>query len=409
MKFSTVLLTTLAFVLNALAQDSLNITMLSRFDSNGGELVKVDDYLYLANQGEGIGILDVSDPTNPVQYEGFPIPTLTNGVAISDNYIYLACMDSGLYVLDVTNRTELQEICRIATQDVAFDVSVRDSILFFADYRAGLRVFDVSDMQEIEEIGHYNPGLVAAFITLVEDFAFVSTMFANLRTVNVSDPTNPYQLSMIQSSSAFRVAGNFPMIYVADGSSGVRLIDLTEPASPNQVSVFDTPGFSTDVALMNDLVVIADGRTGGLRVVDFSDPFNPVTLGYYVTNWAVEELLIGEDGIIYTSGGVFRFTRPGSVEDDRIAGPLSFSISTAFPNPFNTSTSFSFTLYHRTLVNLSVIDASGRVVEELLTNRVSAPGRYSANWNAFSQPTGTYYIRIQSADKQMLQPATLIR
>jgi hypothetical protein len=390
-------------------QDSLNITRLSQFETGGRELVLVDDYLYVANQGDGLGIWGVNDPTNPVQFPDYPLPDLTMGVAYHDNHLYLACGDSGLVVLDATNRTDLQEVCRIATRDTAWDLVVKDSIIYLGDYLAGLRVFNASNIEDIQEIGHYDPGTAAAFISLVDNYLFVSTMFSNLRTVNISDPTDPYQISMIRSSFACRVAGNLPMIYVADGNSGVRLINLTEPALPVQVSIFQTPGFSTDVGILDGLVVIADGRMGGLRVVDFSDPDNPVTLGYYVTDWAVEELLVGEEGVIYTNGGIFRFTRPDAVEDDRLTTPASFSLSTAFPNPFNAVTSISFTLDRRAPISFSVLDAGGRVVDELMPTEVLAPGKFSASWNAISQPTGTYFIRVQSGETQLLQPVMLIR
>lgn len=62
--------------------------------------------------------------------------------------------------------------------------------------------------------------------------------------------------------------------YIAASSSGLLLVDVTEPTSPVLVGGLDTPGNALRVALDGDLALIADHR-GGLRLVDIGDPEDP--------------------------------------------------------------------------------------------------------------------------------------
>jgi hypothetical protein len=54
--------------------------------------------------------------------------------------------------------------------------------------------------------------------------------------------------------------------YVADEASGLLVIDISNPASPQIVASVDTPGFAFDVAVAGNHAYVADGLS----------PFNPL-------------------------------------------------------------------------------------------------------------------------------------
>ena len=64
-------------------------------------------------------------------------------------------------------------------------------------------------------------------------------------------------------------------VYVADGESGLQIIDVTNPASPKWEGSLDTPGSAQNVAVSGTTAYVADGD-GGLRIVDVSNPLAPV-------------------------------------------------------------------------------------------------------------------------------------
>jgi len=68
------------------------------------------------------------------------------------------------------------------------------------------------------------------------------------------------------------VAGNYA--YVADGY-GLRIINVSNPASPTEIGYYDTPGSAYDVAVSGNYAYVADGA-GGLFTLWFSPPVSDV-------------------------------------------------------------------------------------------------------------------------------------
>jgi hypothetical protein len=56
------------------------------------------------------------------------------------------------------------------------------------------------------------------------------------------------------------VAGNHA--YLADGLSGLQVIDISDPTSPQAVGSVNTPGRARGVVVAGDHAYVADGRSG---------------------------------------------------------------------------------------------------------------------------------------------------
>lgn len=72
--------------------------------------------------------------------------------------------------------------------------------------------------------------------------------------------------------------------------------------------------------------------------------------------------------------------------------PASFSLEQNFPNPFNPSTTITYTLTSRSHVRLEIIDLLGQKVAEL-ENGERDPGSHAVTWNATGS-SGTYFYRL---------------
>jgi hypothetical protein len=80
--------------------------------------------------------------------------------------------------------------------------------------------------------------------------------------------------------------------------------------------------------------------------------------------------------------------------------PNRFDLLSAYPNPFNPSTTIRYALGQRSNVRIDVFDALGRRVSALV-NADQAAGRYDATWNARNDagtemPSGTYIVRMRA-------------
>ena len=63
--------------------------------------------------------------------------------------------------------------------------------------------------------------------------------------------------------------------YVADGSSGLQVIDITNAASPRIIGSYDTPGSAVALDLWSSDYAFVAAWAAGLHVLDISTPQSP--------------------------------------------------------------------------------------------------------------------------------------
>lgn len=83
-------------------------------------------------------------------------------------------------------------------------------------------------------------------------------------------------------------------------------------------------------------------------------------------------------------------------------------IGNNYPNPFNPTTNIAFTLPSETQVNLSIYDITGRLVNTLV-NQVLSAGSHQYQWNASNMSSGTYFYRISAPGFQVTKQMNLIK
>lgn len=81
-----------------------------------------------------------------------------------------------------------------------------------------------------------------------------------------------------------------------------------------------------------------------------------------------------------------------AVED---AAPTAVALKNIYPNPFNPSTTISFDLKKAGMVNLSIYNISGQLVDTLVNANMTA-GSHNVVWNATKHSSGVYLVRMTS-------------
>jgi hypothetical protein len=107
------------------------------------------------------------------------------------------------------------------------------------------------------------------------NFAYVAAGSAGLQVVDVTDRTAPHIVASLATpgnANDLRVVGN--KVYLAAGSAGLLIIDVSNPLSPTLLGSLATPDIAWDVAIAGNLAFIAAGSSG-LRIASISDPTNP--------------------------------------------------------------------------------------------------------------------------------------
>ncbi|UCE66643.1 MAG: T9SS type A sorting domain-containing protein [Candidatus Zixiibacteriota bacterium] len=93
--------------------------------------------------------------------------------------------------------------------------------------------------------------------------------------------------------------------------------------------------------------------------------------------------------------------------DDEVISPASFSLSN-HPNPFNSSTTISFTLSEAGMVNLSVYNIQGQRIAELFQGMREA-GEHAISWDASDYPSGVYFARLEAGGSSKTAKMVLLK
>ncbi|MBD2695037.1 DUF4347 domain-containing protein [Anabaena catenula] len=74
-----------------------------------------------------------------------------------------------------------------------------------------------------------------------------------------------------------QVVGNYA--YVADSTSGLQIIDISNPATPILTGNYDTSGYAGDVQVVGKYAYVSDGSQ--LQIIDISNPTTPILKSSY--------------------------------------------------------------------------------------------------------------------------------
>jgi hypothetical protein len=132
--------------------------------------------------------------------------------------------------------------------------------------------------------------------------------------------------------------------------------------------------------------------------------------------WPLEiaHSFVQKDGDLYAgtaSNGVFR--RPLSemlsgVEEQQKELLSRFSLNPNFPNPFNPSTTITYSLPHASNVTLTIFNPLGQQIATLLNERQN-PGVHSTTWNAEGHASGVYYYQLRAGEYMVTRKLILVR
>ena len=96
------------------------------------------------------------------------------------------------------------------------------------------------------------------------------------------------------------------------------------------------------------------------------------------------------------------------IDLDEISIPVNFELFSAYPNPFNPTTSIEYSVPYKTDVSIIVYDLFGREISTIV-NQVKNAGNYKAIWNATNVSSGMYFVKMSASNFESSQKLILIK
>ena len=207
---------------------------------------------------------------------------------------------------------------------------------------------------------------------LMNDEFDESNGLPNTRTIiwDLLDLEDPVFFSAFNHSTSsidhnLYVHGNY--MYAANYTTGLRIVDISDIKKPQEVAHFDTHLDSDNKSY--------DGAWSSFRFPDSGT----TVVGSFPDGLFILDPMLGAVTSI-----------DGSAEI-----PESFSLSSAYPNPFNPTTSTVLALPEQAEVRAEALDLLGRSVN-VIHDGVLPAGEHTLTFDAGDLPSGTYYIRVQT-------------
>jgi hypothetical protein len=266
------------------AQDSLNVSMVGKLDfwDSPRHTALFDNYLYIATYNTGLRVLDVSNPTQPVEVF-FSTSTNCLGasyVVIDINVAYL--LGNGITTLDITDPAAPEEIGYLGYPNSTihgYSLAVQGNYGYLGGYQR-IYVLDISDPSNIDSIGSCYVSGDVVDIEILGNYAYLCCSSSGLRVVDISIPTQPSVIYYNSNLYTHGIAIANNVAYLAC-SEGLQIYSLADPAQPQFINSY-VPQAIRDVIVDSCIAYLA-AEENGLRIVNVANPNFPFELGFYST------------------------------------------------------------------------------------------------------------------------------
>ena len=338
-------------------------------------LSETPDYLYVAGSNKGLLVVDKKKISRRQL-----LPTInTSGSAldlfVKNNWLYIADARGGVLLHDLgAKSSDLKTVSFWWGQSFA----AQDSLLFVAQAKMGIEVLDISDpgkpafvalwphltSRRLAVSGHYllssNGGSGVDLIDFTDirhpviknllsdvhvldvttegEFIYIASKDEDLLVYKLRNNGKLSRLSSLQTpfpmnqfDQAVTVKVHDGIAYVANGRSGLLIVDVRKPTKPVILGSIDTPGFCKTVTIVGDKA-FAISHPGGVSIINIKNPRKPVLISSLSVQGLSRGLQIEGDFIYLAQKerGVAVFPMPSQAENQVVT---KRSLQVTFPSP----------------------------------------------------------------------------
>ena len=265
------------------------------------------DLAFVGDSYGNIFIIDVLNPSQPTLLNkvGSMLTSgeVINSMAVFGNYLYVTCADfNTIDIFDISNPANPFKFDQFIYNGVGSSLAVKDSLLYLGTTaNPQLQVYSIR-----HPIPQYITGInltaAPSSISVVDTLLYVSLENNDFTVINVANKTNPYVLDTLPpyNSQISLYGGGFQntisigTAYIATGN-GLWIVDVSNLSKLNTDSFFVTS--STPLKIVTDSANHAFIATlsSGLKIIDFSNPSSPQYIGQFFPAEGVRDVVVGNN------------------------------------------------------------------------------------------------------------------
>ena len=174
---------------------------------------------------------------------------------------------------------------------------------------------------------------------------------------NYALPDDAYDLQVVDN-----------IVYVANGNSGLQIIDVSDPTNPTFKRSYDTSGTAVDVWIENNYAYVADGDSG-LQIIDLFAEIAPTNLSLsnnsIAENQAIATVIGNFSSVDPNTGDVFIYTL---IHGEGSTDNALFAIQNG---QLKSNTVFDYETKNNYSIRVRVTDQGGLFFEKSLTINIT--------------------------------------
>lgn len=283
-------------------------------------------YLYLA-AGPRLLILDVSNPTQPVFVgQSEVLAARIDAMAVNETHAYVVTQNGTLHLINITTPASPRLEGSLTVEEVDYTTEYRAIVV--VEQRAYLVIGRREDsyLSIIDSANPAQPVLMATYqlptiyaedVAVMGNFVYVAAHEETI-ILDAADVAQPIEVARVPGVvRRLTVAGDY--LYLASGEDGLRIFDVTNPASPRRVATYRTDMLASQVTVAGNYAYVSDNfgtegtryvfyqygpplKEGHLEIVDITTPSAPVEIGRFDTDAQIWNLAI-QEGYAYLATG----------------------------------------------------------------------------------------------------------
>jgi len=271
----------LAFVIDSGGGDSYGLVIIDISNPTQPEILgtfhdggrpfaieSVGDIVYIADQEEGLRIINISDTSNPTQIDGYS-GSGSYDLEIIDDLLLVADNDYGLVILDISIPSAPVFVSSYGF--LCIHLASEGDIVYAI--MSGLSLFDINDPEHpilIDTLqdgtGYWDPSASNGIIYLANHNGGVG----ELQVYNASNPYDVDKISEFDSEGTFQSFDvKNSILYAVDIDTGLYLLDTSNPSAPSEITIFDDGGRPWDVKVYGDYVYLVGSE--GLQILQITE------------------------------------------------------------------------------------------------------------------------------------------
>jgi hypothetical protein len=205
----------------------------------------------------------------------------------------------------------------------------------------------------------------------------------------------------------------------SNGDGDVNVLDIVSLVNDIVGGRFDDATSAKLIKSENGLTLQADGYIGGVQMTlrhgaDFTIKLSENSwIADYSTsgNQTILVLVQPAKGKLFTTSGDFEIVDMIVANShDAISTMVvrEFALSSAYPNPFNPSTTVELSVPEAGHVSVMVYNVTGQLITKLADSYMNA-NQYQFTWQGENAPSGMYLLRAEYAGQVSTQKIMLLK